>query len=500
MKSCTKLLPSVTQFSRNFFAPLVLLTASLLIAPHSLASVYVAPDDDVYDVLNYLEAEGIIQSSLLTTKPLSRKEIARLILEAESNSEGKSLSVQQVINSLKKRFKNEFDRKKYIKPVDDIFVQYIYSDSIHSEKLTYNNDGDRYEKGSQYRFNFSTRTDLGWLSLSFNPEIRYSDSDTDLVMNRAYGVLNLSGLEIELGKDSQWWGPGYHGTILLSNNSEPFTILKFSNSQPVILPSLFRHLGLFKFTLFAARLEKEREVPNPYLWGMRMNIKPNPYIEIGLQRTALLGGKGRSENLKTWLKSLTSAGESASPGELTDQRAGVDVKLTIPFRWQPIQWYAEAAGEDKSADKVAYLTGVYLPGILGIDRLYFRAEFANTHVSGNPSAWYNNAIYLSGYTYKGRIIGHHIGTDARDLYLEAGYILPKIKSGRLSLSYDKEWQNISGNIKETSEVFALTIHVPVYKALTLKTFYSHGRINNLDTIQGADKNINFIRTEISYQF
>ena len=56
-----------------------------MIVQTSMASTSVPVGDDTYNVLLRLEAEGVIQSALLTTEPLSRKEVARLIVEAERN-------------------------------------------------------------------------------------------------------------------------------------------------------------------------------------------------------------------------------------------------------------------------------------------------------------------------------------------------------------------------------------------------------------------------------
>jgi hypothetical protein len=471
----------------------------LVIIPTASASTNVEVGSDTYDLLLRLEAEGVIQSGLLTTRPLSRKEAIRLILEAERNSEDKSLFIRQIIKSLKERFKDEIAPPKFIKPLEVIYSSDVYSDN--SGDLTYNSNGDSYEKGSNLRLGFSSRAEWDWLYLYVHPEIRHSDSDTDMIMKKAYGILNFFGLDLTFGKDSQWWGPGYHGAILLSNNPESLTILKLNNSQPVILPSVLKHLGLFKFTIFTTRLGAERKIPNPYLWGMRFNFKPAPYIELGLQRTAILGGEGRSENYNTWWESFTGKGEN-KPGEAGDQRAGLDLKLTLPFARQPLQLYAEAAGEDEAGglpSHWAYLTGMYLPRILNLERLDFRVEFATTHVNGHPNVWYSHHIY-TGYTFKGKIIGHHMGTDSRDIFLEARYFLPKMNNGRIAVSYDMEKHNLSGEIKETIDEFAIKINLPVKKAITLKTAYSYGKIKNLDNIQRANKNINILMAEIMYRF
>ncbi|GAB6183576.1 hypothetical protein JCM13991_13170 [Thermodesulfovibrio hydrogeniphilus] len=263
-------------------------------------------------------------------------------------------------------------------------------------------------------------------------------------MKRGYGVLSFLGLDLQFGKDSQWWGPGYHGALLLSNNAKPMRILKITNPHPILLPWVFKYLGPFRFVFFVTRLEKERTIPEPYLWDTRINFKPHPYLEIGLQRTALLGGRGRPENLKTWLRSLIGKGENISTKEASDQRAGFDMKLTLPFKFQPLQVYLEAAGEDSTnylPVKWAYLMGIYLPRVFSFERISIKGEYATTHVKGYPNVWYTHHIYgPEAYTYKGRTIGHHMGTDSKDIFLELSYLHDINKS--ISISYHREEHNL----------------------------------------------------------
>ena len=480
----------------------LLIISILLVASDTIASTNVNVNDDTYDLLLRLEAEGIIHSGLLTTKPLSRKEAIRLVLEAERNSADKSLFIQQVVISLKERLNDGTDGTKYIKPVSAAYGKYLYSDSENSEKIVYNNDGNHYEKGSNIRFGLSSITDAGWFSFSINPEIRHSDTDTDITIKTGYAVLNFSGLDLELGKDSQWWGPGYHGSLLYSNNAEPLTMLKLNNPHPLILPSVFKYLGLFKFTLFATRLEEDRTIPNPYLWGLRLIFKTSPYFELGLQRTAILGGEGRPENYKAWVKSFTGEGENIDGG-VSDQKAGLDIKITLPFSWQPLQLYAELAGEDEAGglpSKEAYLAGVYLPRILNLEELNISFEYAINHVNGHPNVWYGHGIYTSGYTFKDRVIGHHMGTDSKDMFLEAQYLLPKLNSGSIAVSYNSEKHNLSGKIKETSDEFTLQIHLPVKKTTAFEAAYSFGKLKNLDNTKGRNEDINILTANITYKF
>jgi hypothetical protein len=485
---------------------IILVVSLLLTVPYAEASTYLPVDDEAYNILYRLEAEGVIQSGLLTTKPLSYKEVTRLILEAEKNSVDKSIFIKDLVTNLKKRFKDEIGDAKFIKPVDFLYGKYLYADSDIQE-LYYNNDGDHYENGANLRAGFASRAELGWFSFYFNPEARYSDSDTDLIIKRGYGVLSSLGLDLVIGKDSQWWGPGYHGAILLSNNAEPLTMVRLTNPQPVLLPWIFKYLGLFRFTFFATRLEKNRtDVPEPYLWGMRLNFKPNPYLEISLERTAMLGGKGYSEDLSAWWKSFIGKGEHPKPGakDVGDQRAGLDIKLTLPFNLLPLQLYLEVDGEDVPGHglpiptKRAFLTGIYLPRIVN-ERIGFRTEYATDHVPGVPNIWYTHGTYTQGYTYYGRIIGHHMGTDSRDIFTEVSYLIPE-KDGKISISYDREEHNLSGTVRERTDEVDLNMNFRIRKNIDLSASYQYGNIKNFKNISGENRMINIISGVISYNF
>jgi hypothetical protein len=199
-----------------FFCAGILLINLFLITSYAQASAYLPVSDDTYEILSRLEAEGVIQSGLLTTRPLSHEEAVRLLLEAEKKSETSSPFIQSLIKSLRERLKDDIEATKFLKPVDSIYTSYLYADSDIKD-LYYNDDGDNYDKGSNLRVGFSSRAELDWFSLYINPELRYSEDNTALVIKRGYGVLSFLGLDLQIGKDSQWWGPGYHGALLLTN-------------------------------------------------------------------------------------------------------------------------------------------------------------------------------------------------------------------------------------------------------------------------------------------
>jgi hypothetical protein len=435
----------------------------------AMASTNLVIGDEVYDILERLEAEGIITSGLLTTRPITRMEAARLLEEAEKNSEGQGPFVTELIRMLGQEFDSE-RRAKYIKPFDKSYSEFAYSDQLRQE-VNYNNDGIIYEDGFNLRLGLTSRAEMGWFSAYINPEIRSSEGDTDFVMMRAYGTITFLGLDFQLGQDSLWWGPGHHGALLISNNAPPLALAKLSNSKPKLLPWIFRKLGPFRFVFFAARLEEERSVPNPYLWGLRLNFKPSPYIEIGFSRTSMLGGAGHSEDPEAWVRSFFFLDRGG--GEVSDHKVGFDIKITLPLKHQPGQIYGEIALEDGGLPAfvenivgyegrppmTAYLVGLYVPRLFGIDKAALTAEYATTRADNRPEeSWYTHHIYQTGHTYKGRILGHHMGAESEDFFLELSYLVPQLKGG-VKMSYDWEKHYLEDGFRLTKDEVRVKVNL-----------------------------------------
>ncbi|RLC27952.1 MAG: hypothetical protein DRH37_10135, partial [Deltaproteobacteria bacterium] len=72
MKYSPTFVPFVSKYSFLICVFILLMTGVQL-----RASTYQDVGDEVYVILERLEAEGVIKSSLLTTRPLSRKEVVR---------------------------------------------------------------------------------------------------------------------------------------------------------------------------------------------------------------------------------------------------------------------------------------------------------------------------------------------------------------------------------------------------------------------------------------
>lgn len=254
---------------------------------------------------------------------------------------------------------------------------------------------------------------------------------------------------LEAGRFSLWWGPGRHGSLLFSTNAQPLAGIRFRNPHPILPGSWFRFLGLFQYDLFAARLEEDRPVPHPLLAGMRFAIKPNPWLELGISRALHFGGDGRSEDLSTFWEIFRGKSESAGNTPEGNSLASADVKIRLPFRRQPVILYAEMGGEDQSGSgfpsRWAVMAGVFFPSIGSNKKGDLRIEIAdNDDFISEPGVWYQHPDYP--HRYRKQVLGHHMGTDARDLFIEAHYFL--LPSSYLEANVDFTQRDFPGPERE----------------------------------------------------
>jgi len=466
-----------------------------------------------YDAIDKLVGAGLIDSAMIATKPLSRLEMGRCIAEACEKAEGlqeKNRLILAVLDRLKKEFEQELitlgavdgaSPGNFLKPVEDPYVKYLYGDNRPD---TENLRGDEFDEGSNYRAGFASRMQIAdTVALYLHPEYPVSSEhpDRDVKLIEAYGKIGIGKAEVEVGKDSLWWGPGYHGSILMSNNAQPFKMIKVSNDRPMRLPWIFSGLGPFKAVWFLTELEKDRTIPEPKLTGLRINFKPHPAFDLGLSRAIIFGGQGRpSVTVRDYWNIFWATQENRAGNLDNDQLAGFDASVLIPTAGllpaRSIKLYTDWIGEDEASglpSSWGKLYGVQLNDLLRTGRTDLRIEYADDHVADKLNVFYNHHIYRSGYTYKGRIIGHPMGTDARDLFFRLSHYLTQ--DIILGVEYDKETSNLSSSPQPSSQQcgFDLTFFTP--KNWQLKTGY---RYENTKNSTWPDNQLLFV--QVTYDF
>jgi hypothetical protein len=423
----------------------LIMIGSIIAAPAALGeiSTNVPLDHYSYRSIDKLIGMGLIDSALSGTKPFTRIEMARLTAQAIKNVQARGEN-NTIVLAMVERLKNDFSDElatlgekelsppdNYVKPIEDPYVRLVEASKPYNIE---NQHGEKLDKDTNLRAGLASRGKFAnSIAYYVNPEYGRSSSEgqdnVDIVSG--YAKVELGAAEVEVGKDSMWWGPGWHGGLIMTNNAEALTMVKVSNAQPVELPWILGYLGPFKAVWFLSQLEENREIPEPMLTGVRLNFKPVRDLEVGLSRTILFGGKTRpSLGLLDYFKIFF--GSQNQSGKLeSDQLAGFDIAYYIHFDDMPVRsvkLYTEMIGEDEAGylpSKWGRLYGVQFNDILKKGTTDLRLEYADDYINGQPNVFYQHALYTDGYTYRGRVLGHHMGTDARDYYARIDHYLSK---------------------------------------------------------------------------
>lgn len=417
-----------------------------------------------YDVVDKLADYALIDSAMLTTRPISRIEMARHIAQARyslSHWKAPPSVLSNLLAQLEAEFRGELIQigildgaydGSFLKPVEDPYLKYLYADRGTGLE---NVRGDRFGRYSNYRVGFASRARVSDLAAFYvHTEYRDGSSESDAVVDwiEAYGKARLGPLEVQAGKDSLWWGPGRGGSIMMSNNAEPLRMIKVTNPQPMQLPWVLRVLGPFRAQWFLAELEDDRAIPEARLSAIRLNFKPHARWEMGVSRAIMFGGRGQPRvDLFDYAKAFLARSEQVENNQL----AGLDTSILLPLEEIPygeylplrsLKFYVDAAGEDEAGgipSNWGILYGLGLNDILKTGRTDLRIEYADNHVAGKPNVFYEHSLYTSGYTYKGRILGHHMGTDSRDFFIRLSHYLTD--DLLLGLMFDRQTHDLSSD-------------------------------------------------------
>lgn len=274
---------------------------------------------------------------------------------------------------------------------------------------------------------------LDWIDTIFSLELNVqgveSGQDSDEIRgdDSHIGVV-LGNWSVAASTQQRWWGPGWDGSLILSNNARPIPSLTIDRIFTDRIQSKWLSwIGPWDLSVIFGQLERDRHVPRTRFFGMRATMRPSPSLEFGLFRTAQWCGDNRPCDLGTFGDLLIGRDNRGGDGidfsnEPGNQLAGLDFRWSPNFKRQNISVYGQFLGEDEAGglpSRWLGLLGAEWSGYFGrtwSSRVF--AEFAGTSCQFYESSElfdcaYNHGVHQTGYRFRGRSVGHGIENDAR---------------------------------------------------------------------------------------
>ena len=435
----------------------------LVFPVHGAASSNLPLHHWAYEAIERLVALDLIDRALLGAKPYSRKQAAEYVARAVERVradkvalDGREVVAEPLLERLVGEFRPELIRlgivrshsgnKSGLLRAGARITSELDASSIgggQTVRFRENRGGEYYVNGVQNQTDVRGWVELGeWAALMVQPKFisnRHllgigATNNSDNFYLREFSLKFIyANIALEVGRGTQWWGPGYHGSLLLTDHAFPMDMIKLGTERPFQLPGVLSGLGDWKVNAFLAQLERNRDFSRARVFGLRISYLPASWLEFGLTRLTQFGGRGRDQSFPGTIVDTYIHPSNQHGNQDVNEQAMADVRLRIP----PVpylipfpaglQLYGELGTEDKWSqlplpNRTAILGGIYIPQVFQGDTMDLRVEFGDTDFGRQrhpelTQVWYNSATYTSGMRYRGFPLGHHMGTDGIDFFV-----------------------------------------------------------------------------------
>ncbi len=419
-----------------------------------------------YNFIDRLETRGLFVSEGLSTRPYPRDTFAAIIRQVSQSitEDGKTLSRTEgeLFEQLKGEFHEELAGDAAVEPgekephafswqTEEINSHFdvLFSEQVRLESKQPADAGvprSITSLGIEARVNLKrnlvifvngTSTVLSEIdSLTntiFNPSLGVPVTEKAFVdvaiadNATAYVVLRTHWFDFELGRDLVEWGPGFRGNLLLSRNSNVYDLLKLS----------FRYKKA-NFEYFHGFLNAER---SKYITAHRLEIRPSASVQLAISESVVYGDRSVEP---LYLNPFV-------PFIIAERHVGnkdnnmVSIDGTWFWREKGVKFYSEIFFDDFSlakdlfgnfGNKWAILAGGLVTDPFGLPDTDVRFEVVRIQ----PFS-YSHRFPRNTYSNYNNTIGHWLGPDTDDLYLELAHQVGRELRLAISVEQRRKGQN-----------------------------------------------------------
>jgi membrane-associated phospholipid phosphatase len=436
----------------------------------NLGSPYVPLDSWVYPAIERLEALGYIHTAFEGVKPWARTECARLIAEANdalpATSAGESAAVNEQAESLLAALSNEFHREGELgtggrnrsAELQSAYVRVtsasgaVLTDGFHFGQTYAYDFGRPFRRGTNFISGFSTDFTSGRVFLHLSGEFQhapYAPALSDAVrgviaevdevpispaqpfaaINRvammdSYLGFNGDGWQLSFGKQSLSWGPGPGGSLILSDNADPFYMVRLTQVQPMELPSVLGLLGPLRLETFMGREKGHPLSGHPFIYGQKVSLKPFRSLEFAFARSTTLGGTFDPLNTRLFFESVLGRVDSKENSVPGDSHTSVDWTWQVPHLHDRFVLYGEMESDDdpipfQNLTRAVMRPGIFVVRLPWLNKWDLHTEWTSSVCPGERQDHghlnYWNANYRDGYTNNGNLVGNTVGREGKTI-------------------------------------------------------------------------------------
>lgn len=526
---------------------LFLLSLTTPVCAATLSSSNIPLDSPIYLYLEKLSGMGLVISDVRGLKPFSRAEAARLTLEAEQTLKSQQIPAPAFASELIKHIRELIPREMSLQgndtkprlldfnPLVSARLRYVYLDGeprnyertswdpahqsafgfiggdlrplgnggpVHvtgteGTPLLENNNGTIHPPGSSLELRMAAEGYFSrYATLFVEPKLLLHEEGNDLQLEKGYLTIGGGGLALELGRDENWFGPGYRGTTVLTNNAQNFDQIKLWSPEPVDVGWIKDYLGNVKYALMLSRFNETgsgESLRQPYLIGAKLAIQPKPWWEIGANFVRQMGGPGFAGSPDT----LFGGGNNDHSNTI----AGIDLRFRIPWL-RNTELYGEFSGEDNAGGVwptvESYVGGFFIPCLTESCRDDFRFEYFFGSVM-----LYGDWQFPAGYVYHNMTPGHSQGgAGVQEFYGRYSHWFGVRNNLALEYLYTERGRSYrtGDQVMESKHAGRITWSLPLYGDLDAQASYGIERINNLNLVDGVDRTNQLLRFELRYRY
>ena len=328
----------------------------------------------------------------------------------------------------------------------------------------------------------------------------------------SYAKFKLPWFELLLGKENLSWGPGRHGALFISDNPLPMNMVKLSAWYKQI-----------KFSAFTSILGSD--IGKKYMSGHRLEFNLWDKVSLGICENIVYGNRFETIYTNpfqiyavTEIPSKIVEGESVESPDNVLLSGDLDILLL-----RDLEFYGELLMDDFYPNyglrspfhwisKWGILLGFYYVDPFSIPDTDLRIEytFVNQYT-------YTHDPMDTTYTHYDAVIGHHIGADADDLFIDVrhwftdklrmaiGYELERHGEGDVNKPHSKdprageEWEFLSG-VTESTNSLSIGISYATIGRYFIDLKYTASWVKNVSNKLGENSTRHQFILNGSYRF